>query len=254
MTETIVTHLKEHGFSEYEAKAYVALVGLARGTAREVCEISGVPQGRIYSVLRALADRGFVDVEEGSPTFYHAGDPGDLFKGIREEYCASLDHLVNELRQLHVEARPSSPFWSIHSERGIRNRLKTVVRNATEDIIIIALHPRGLASIVGELKAANRRVNLTILVSDKEAFTGLGLRVFESGEELTGLFREMMAKSAKMKDASWDTELFLIVDGMNAITVGSRAGKKSATVIGMPAVCFMMKRLIEMLEPAVRGE
>ncbi len=189
----------------------------------------------------------------GAASFYQAGDPGDLFKGIREEYCASLDGLVTELQQLHVEARPASPFWSIHSERGIQNRLKTVVRNATEDIIIIAQHPRGLAPIAGELKAANRRVNLTILVTDKGAFAGLGLRVFEAGEELTELFREMMAKNAKMKDARWTTDLFLIVDGMNAITVGSRGGKRSATVIGMPAVCFMMKRLIEMVEPAIRG-
>lgn len=254
MTEAVVTRLKELGFSEYEARAYVALVGLARGTAREVCEISGVPQGRIYSVLRGLSDRGFVEIEEGSPTFYHAGDPGDLFRSIKEEYCASVDELTAGLRQLHAEARPSSPFWSIHSERGILNRLKTVVRNATEDIIIIAQHPRGLASIAGELKAANRRVNLTIIVPDKEAFAGLGLRIFEAGDELTDLFREMWAKNAKMKDARWTTELFVIVDGMNAITVGSRGGKRSATVIGMPAVCFMMKRLIEMLEPAVRGD
>jgi sugar-specific transcriptional regulator TrmB len=254
MSEAIIEHLKTHGFSEYEAKAYTAVVGLGRGTAREICEISGVPQGRIYTVLHALADRGFVEVEEGSPAFYLAEDPAELFSAIKEEYCESIDGLVGELKKLHVRAHPPSPFWSIRSERGIQHRLRMLIRNAGEDIVIIARDPRAIKPLANDLKAAHRRVNLTILVHDRAPFTGLGLRVFPMSEKLLALFQEMLEKTPEMKDRTWDTELFLIVDGMSAITVGRRAGARSATVIGMPAACFMIRRLIELLEPAVRGE
>jgi len=252
MTDTIIEHLRRHGFSEYEAKAYTAVVGLGRGTAREVCEISGVPQGRVYTVLNALADRGFVGVEVGSPTFYRAEDPVELFASIKEDYCESIDGLVTDLKKLHVQSHPPSPFWSIRSDRGIQHRMRMLIRNAGEDIVIIARDPRTLQPIADDLKAAHRRVNLTILVADREPFSGLGLRVFTMSDAFLGLFREMAEKSPTMKDSTWDTALFMIVDGMSAITVGHRGGVKLATVIDQPAICFMLRRLIDLLEPAVR--
>ncbi len=254
MSERIVELLKTHGFSEYEAKAYTAVVGLGRGTAREICEISGVPQGRIYTVLHSLSDRGFVEVEAGSPTFYLAEDPAELFIALKEEYCESIDVLVGELKSLHVEAHLPSPIWSIRNERGIRHRLRMLIRDAGEDIIMIARDSGALQAIADDLRAANRRVNLTVLVPDRAPFAGIGLRVFPMSVALLNLFREMLEKKPGMKDPTWATELFMIVDGVSAIVVGRRAGVRSATVFCMPAVCFMIRRLIELLEPAVRGE
>lgn len=254
MSESIAELLKTHGFSEYEAKAYTAVVGLGRGTAREICEISGVPQGRIYTVLHSLADRGFVEVEAGSPAFYLAEDPAELFTALKEEYCESVDVLVEKLKRLHVEAHPPSPIWSIRNERGIRRRLKMLIQDARKDILVIARDPGALQSIADDLKAASKRVNLTVLAIDRAPFAGIGLRVFPMSDAFSNLFREMLEKSRGMKDPTWDTELFMIVDGTSAITVGRRAGAKSATVFCMPAVCFMIRRLIELLEPAVRGE
>jgi sugar-specific transcriptional regulator TrmB len=254
MSESIAELLKTHGFSEYEAKAYTAVVGLGRGTAREICEISGVPQGRIYAVLHSLAAREFVEVEAGSPTFYLAEDPAELFTALKEEYCESIDVLVGELKKLHAEAHPPSPIWSIRNERGIRHRLRMLIRNAGEDIVVIARDPGTLQSIADDLKVANRRVDLTILVTDRAPFAGIGLRVFPMNNALLDLFKEMLEEKPGMKDPTWNTELFMIVDGTSAITVGRRAGARSATVIGMPAICFTIRRLIELLEPAVRDE
>ena len=70
--------------------------------------------------------------------------------------------------------------------------------------------------------------------------------------DLSGLFMEMGRLGPVMKDPGWKTELFMIIEGVTAFTAGYRAGRKSATVIKMPPICFMMKRLIEILEPAAR--
>jgi sugar-specific transcriptional regulator TrmB len=258
MSDEVIQSLKRYGFTEYEAKAYATLVGLGRGTAREICEISGVPHGRIYTVLKALADRGFVEVQEGLPTIYQPQDVAEVFGSIKDDYCSSIDRLIDQLKKIQIETKPSSPlwslhsFWSIHSERGIQIRLKTIIRNAKEDIIILSKDSKPIRSLVDDLKTAKKRVNLTILAVDTGSFSGLRLRVHPISKELSGMFEEMVQKSAQMKDPLWDTELFVIVDGTNAIAVGQRSGKRSATVIEMPPVCFMMKRLIELLEPATR--
>jgi HTH-type transcriptional regulator, sugar sensing transcriptional regulator len=249
----MIESLKKHGFTEYEAKAYVALVGLGMATAREICEVSGVPQGRIYTVLKVLADSGYIEIQDGTPTFYHAQDPVEAFRLLKEEYCNAIDNSVLQLKKLHFEAKPPSPFWSIHSDKGIRNRLKMLIRNAEEDLIIFAQDPYMLRLVHDDLKTAGKRVNLSILVPDKGAFAGLNLRVYEMSEPLADMFVEMAQKSSKMRKVGWKTDLFMIIDGMDAITVGSQSGNRVATVISMPPVCFMMKKLIEMLDPVVAG-
>lgn len=252
MPENLIENLKNYGFTEYESKAYAVIVGLGRGTAREICEISGVPQGRIYTVLNALADRGFVFIEEGTPTYYLAEDPAEIFTAIKEKYCSSIDGMIEDLKKLNYEAKPPSPFWSIHSEQGIINREKSLIRYAERDIVIIIKDPGPLHPLLRDLKAARKQVKLTIFSHEREKFTYEGLRVEEMSSGLADLFREMEELGPVMKDRNWNTELFMIVDGMTAITAGCRSGKKGATVIKMPPACFMMKRLIEILDPAVR--
>jgi len=51
MQEGIVEGLRKLGLTEYEAKAYAALVGMGEASAREVHELSGVPRTRIYDIL-----------------------------------------------------------------------------------------------------------------------------------------------------------------------------------------------------------
>ncbi|ADN35076.1 transcriptional regulator, TrmB [Methanolacinia petrolearia DSM 11571] len=252
MPEELVENLRNYGFTEYEAKAYTAIVGLGRGTAREICEISGVPQGRIYTVLNTLADRAFLEIQEGTPTFYLAENPAEVFAAIKDEYCNSIDEMIEDLRKLNYEAKPPSPFWSIHSEQGIINREKMLIRYAEHDIIIIIKDPAPLRPLLRDLKAAKKQVKLTILSDNIERSTYEALRIEEMSSDLSGLFMEMGRLGPVMKDPGWKTELFMIIDGVTAFTAGYRAGRKSATVIKMPPICFMMKRLIEILEPAAR--
>lgn len=259
MQPEVIQRLKGHGFTEYEAKAYAALVDLGRGTAREIHEISGVPQGRFYTVLEALAGRGFIEVQEGVPTFFKAQDAAEVFGSIKKDYGSSIDRLVDELKEVQMETKPSSPYWSVNgiwsirSERGIQSRLKTMVRNARKDILMISKDSQVLLSMADDLKTARKRVNLTILTADKDSFSGSGIMVHAIGRDLSGMYEEMVQISTDYKDPAWDTELFAIVDGMAMVTVGRRSGKRSATVIEMPPICFMIRRLIELLEPSIRN-
>jgi sugar-specific transcriptional regulator TrmB len=58
--ERIVEKLERIGLTEYEAKAYFALLEVHLNTATKVSEKSGVPRTRIYSVLESLMNKGWV--------------------------------------------------------------------------------------------------------------------------------------------------------------------------------------------------
>lgn len=249
--QEILENLKVNGFTEYEAKAYVALVGLGMATAREISEISGVPHGRIYDILKLLAAKGYIGIQEGTPTFYRAEDPEIAFTALKRDLCQAIDNSVKYLKRLHIDARPQSPFWSIYSERGIRNRFKTLIMNATEELIIIAMDAEVLKWGVEDLKKARKRIDLHILVDQKNKYTGMNLRLHEMNDSLNGFFQEMSSKGPRMRRTGWKTELYMIVDGNESFTIGHQSGKRMALITSMPPYCYVMKKLIEMLDPTV---
>lgn len=50
----VVEKLKRVGLTEYEAKAYLALLNAHLSTATQISEKSGVPRTKIYAVLESL--------------------------------------------------------------------------------------------------------------------------------------------------------------------------------------------------------
>ena len=69
--------LEEAGLSPYQAKAYVALLELGTASARELVEASGVPDPRIYDVVRSLEDRGYVETYTQDNLRARAHSPAD---------------------------------------------------------------------------------------------------------------------------------------------------------------------------------
>jgi DNA-binding MarR family transcriptional regulator len=59
-TDELHAVLEEAGLSPYQADAYETLLELGSASASEIATTSGVPQPRIYDVLRGLEDDGYV--------------------------------------------------------------------------------------------------------------------------------------------------------------------------------------------------
>lgn len=108
--------LKAFGLNAYEARVYIALLG-ARLEAKRVAEESGVPQSRVYDVLRSLGHKGFV-LESGGA--YSAVRPSNALAGrlrsaeaeFRREQAArgeSLREVVADLEPLFSEAANPEP-------------------------------------------------------------------------------------------------------------------------------------------------
>ena len=82
------------GLTEYEERALSALLGLGRTSAPTLAEATDIPKARIYGVLDALADRGFVEVIPGRPKEYRSRSPAEL-----------LDRAVENRRRAHEQFR-----------------------------------------------------------------------------------------------------------------------------------------------------
>lgn len=89
--------LKEAGLSEYEAKAYFALLKYGRQTGKELSDRSGVPPTRVFDVLRQLLDKGLAELIEQNPMLWSAIKPELGLKSMIERRITGYTELEKTL-------------------------------------------------------------------------------------------------------------------------------------------------------------
>ncbi|VVB63783.1 HTH-type sugar sensing transcriptional regulator TrmBL1 [uncultured archaeon] len=238
MKESIVEGLKKIGLTEYEAKAYAALVGLGEATARDIHDASGVPRTRIYDILRDLTNKGFVEFVEGSPTYYRVVDPDLVMERIRDEFVEAIDKSKKELRNLNLEVYGSSPIWCVRSEWGIKNRIRDFLAKAdTGKLTIFCRNPAFLREYRSDLK----RRKATILVDDLSKFKGSGLELKEMKKHFAEQFNDTTVEGVTFR-----VDCILINTGKESLIISYMGGEKLAIIIKMPMISMIQESFLEL--------
>lgn len=110
--EEACRRLEQIGLTTYEARAYIALIGLGVGTAEIVSEAAEIPRTSAYKVLQSLEKKGFVISTPGRPASFRANPPEVVQKRVASE----LDETFSKLQFLHEFA----------SQRGLPQLIFTV--------------------------------------------------------------------------------------------------------------------------------
>ena len=105
-------NLKSLGLSDYEEKAYTALVKLGKSKASQISKESGVSYGRIYEVLGSLDRKGLVKTVPERTKMFVPADPGNLMEIInnKEKKLLSMRKEVTKLKQ----------FYETHEEEVVK--------------------------------------------------------------------------------------------------------------------------------------
>ena len=89
----MIEKLTAIGFNVYESKAYKVLLSQGLLAASELSELAGIPQGRIYSVLKSLEQKGFCNVFSGPVKKFGAVNPKVAFQGLLQEKERALKEM-----------------------------------------------------------------------------------------------------------------------------------------------------------------
>jgi len=138
--KSVVEKLQKVGLTEYEAKAYLSLLGDHLNTATKLSEKSGVPRTKIYQVLESLERKGWIRIYSGIPLLFKAVDPRDAFEKIKKNYDeflqsiqATLDKEVTEMKEKFVILKFDVGLRSLKDEM---RKAKTIwINNATTDFL-----------------------------------------------------------------------------------------------------------------------
>ena len=148
--------LEEAGLSPYQADAYATLLERGSASASEIASRSDVPQPRIYDVLRALEDKGYVTVYERDRLYAQANDPSEALSGLR----TAIDRYESAITE--IETRYQTPEIR-DGEVTLVQRFRTVFEHARENIgaadehIQLAITPDQFSTLRPLLQDAHKR-------------------------------------------------------------------------------------------------
>lgn len=125
------------GFSEYEARAYLALYELQPATAYEVSKLAGLPKANAYSVLESLTKKEAVQPISENPLRYVAVAPATLFKRIAQSTGKRCAKLVDAIPSLG-ESRDRGYVWSVAGDDAISVKINAMIDAARSHIWIKA--------------------------------------------------------------------------------------------------------------------
>ncbi|WP_323676254.1 helix-turn-helix domain-containing protein [Halorubellus sp. PRR65] len=254
-TESLLEAL---GFTEYEAKCFVAATRVGTGTAKEVSEVADVPRARVYDCMESLAERGLVDVQEANPKKYRAVRPETAVATLQRAFEDRFDRLNELLPELHATARESEDgddVWVIEGGADVAERMVALIEDADESVVV-AIGAEGLlsAELLASLVAANER--------------GVSVTVGSPGEPIRDRVVDSLPDASVQETWTWwksfpirpgAVSSVLLVDG-RALLVSSddpsslpgREGHRAVWTDG--ANTPLVGLLRPLLERAVRGE
>lgn len=165
--EALLDDLQELEFSDYEARAYVALLRAQPATAYEISKTAGIPKANAYAVLESLNKKGAAQPVSKSPLRHTAVSPDVLFNkiaGDMQRRCGRVQHRLGRLAQVLDD----DYVWSVDGMDSVIARIEEMIA-ATEDHLWV--------------KATDAVLNLFRASLDRASERGVGISIVPFGAD-----------------------------------------------------------------------
>jgi sugar-specific transcriptional regulator TrmB len=171
--------LGELGLTEYETRAYIALLERGVLTASQVSENAVVPYSKIYETLTSLERKGWIETEHGRPTRYYPKAPSEALAAMKlqleDKVKAWEKTILDELEPFYErrEIREKPDIWILRGEFNTLAKLKDMVEKTKSELMIAApVLPQTLAdaatNMIKQLHSANVKVQFMASKKAKE--------------------------------------------------------------------------------------
>ncbi|MBQ2652948.1 MAG: TrmB family transcriptional regulator [Methanobrevibacter sp.] len=163
-----ISVLKGIGLTIYEAQAYMTLTSLISSTATEIAEKSEIPRSKIYDVLKGLAEKNYIEIEDGRPQTYNVKSPVEVLSREKERIDSEIDDTITKLTNIYENgmSQVQAPIWRIYGvEKIIAQELEIINRAKSSINMRIGFLFDGEGEAL--IKAFNKRssLNVNILAS-----------------------------------------------------------------------------------------
>lgn len=134
--------LQEHGLTEYEARAYLALLDLSIAEASQVADLSRVPRTKIYQALDGLESKRLVRVIPERPKRYAVEPFEGYLDGLAKAYQDRAKSVEASRETLAAEFSPkgrvvleaSGGFLTLKGRSTIQSKLCEMLQRTSQNL------------------------------------------------------------------------------------------------------------------------
>jgi sugar-specific transcriptional regulator TrmB len=226
MSNDSIDKLVQIGFSEYEAKAYVALLRESPVTGYQLSKLSGVPRSMIYEVVGKLTARGAaMTLRTGGSTKYAPIPAAEFFDQLHREHEELIDSLKDDLTAF-ASAPNLDYVWNIEGHENMMAKAMEMIDQA-ETRVYLALLPTTFPALQSALEEAiERGVRVVVYTTTDLDLPGAQVVVARVTEQTLGQARGL--------------GLILVIDG-EEVLVGEwlTANQARASWTSSPLLVFI---------------
>ena len=127
--------LESIGLSNYEARAYIALVAHGYGDADTIAETSGIPRTSSYKVLQSLCEKGFAMSTSGRPRIFKPEEP----KRLKEKIIPPIKDTFEKLETLSEIMRDKGEpqlVYTITGKTRVISKIGELLDKSVKSVII----------------------------------------------------------------------------------------------------------------------
>lgn len=194
-----VERLVRLGLTQYEARAYAAMVRRDGSTPAEIAKLAGVPRPRIYDVTASLVAKGLATSRPGRTAKFVAVAPSDAVALLVDTYRSRLEMLEADAAAVRDELGPAYREGALHSDpldyiellrspEAVAKRFEELQRNVRSEMLVFAKMPAAVrvedneAGLVVAENCVLRTVYESALLDDPDSRAGVR-RFIEAGEQ-----------------------------------------------------------------------
>lgn len=129
----IIKALEDLGLSNYEAKAYMAIISEEPLTGYKLSKISGVPRSRIYETIEKLKRKGLIVSLRGKTNLIKPVDLDQYLENIERESQETIDFLRQVLPQMKKTSEDTG-IWNISGKTQILEMIAHLITQSKSHI------------------------------------------------------------------------------------------------------------------------
>ncbi len=186
--EELISRFEKLGFTQYEAKVYMALLDDHPASAYSISQKSGVPHSRVYDITRRLIKAGFVMLAGVNPDKYTPLAPQDFIQKLTRDHVSMISELESKLKTITFTS-DFDPVWNIFNSEKALLRAQEII-NEAQSKIYIGVWDNELKVLIPKLENAHKRgVKITFLIYGQETIP-FGKYFYHDVENLSNILSQ----------------------------------------------------------------